>query len=119
MWDGAAVVLAGMAAATAGIAVAPPAAPLAALPLLGEAAGEDSLMLPRDAAMLALTLTSDSFLGPLLSATAGEGRGRAWGGFAGMESWLGESGSVGSFLSASILALVACTASSACFEDSS
>ncbi len=77
MWDGAAVVLAGIGVAAAGIALAPPAALLPALPLLGEAAGEASLMLPRDAAMLALTFTSDSFLGPLLSATAGEGRGRA------------------------------------------
>ncbi len=112
IWDGAAVALAGIAVAVAGIVVAPAAALLAALPLLAGAAGEDSLMLPKDAAMLALTLTSDNFLGPLLSGTAGEGLERAWGAFAGMESWLGDSGAGVSFFRASILALVAWTASS-------
>ena len=119
MWVGAAVGAAGMAVAAAGMAVAPAAGPLAALPLLAEAAGEDSLMLPREAAMLALTLTSDSFLGPLVSGAEGEGRGRVWGGFAGMESLLGESGTGVSFFKASMRALVACTASSVWHDDCS
>lgn len=112
MWDGAAVGVVGMAVAVAGMVVAPAAGPLAALPLLAGAAGEDSLMLPSEAAMLALTLTSDSFLGPLVSGAEGEGRGRVWGGLAGMESLLGDSGTGVSFFRASMRALVACTASS-------
>ena len=66
-----------MAVAAAGMAVAPAAGALAALPLLAGAAGEESLMFPSDAAIFALTFTSDSFLGPLVSRAAGEGRGRA------------------------------------------
>ena len=93
--------------------VAPVAGPLAAPTLLLGATGEESLMLPSDAAMLALTLTSDSFLGPLASGTEVGGRGRGWEGLAGMESLLGDSGTGVSFLRASMRALVACTASSA------
>lgn len=114
MWDGAAVGAAGIAEPVAGIAVVPAAGPLAATPLLlAGATGEDNLMLPSDAAMLALTLTSDSFLGPLASGTEVGGRGHGWGGLAGIESLLGESGMEASFLRASMRALVACTASSA------
>lgn len=69
MWDG-------VAEGAAGMAVAPPAGPLAALPLLAGAAEGVNLIFPRDAAMLALTFTSDSFLGPLVSGAEGEGRGR-------------------------------------------
>ena len=112
MWDGAAVGAVGMAVAAAGMAVAPAAGPLAALPLLAGAAEGDSLMLPSEAAMLALTLTSDSFLGALVSGADGEARGRVWGGLAGMESLLGDSGTGVSFFRASMRALVACTASS-------
>ena len=107
----------GPAGVDAGMAVAPEAAPLAATtpPLLaaGLEAGLDSFKLPREAAMFALTLTSDSLLAPLASGRAG-GLERAWGAFAGMESLLlGESGTGPSFLRASMRALVACTASSA------
>lgn len=102
MWEGAAGV-------APDVALAPVAAPLAGA--AGLEAGLASLRLPKEAAMLALTLTSDSFLGPLLSGR-GPGLGRAWGGLAGMESFPGESGTEFWFFNASMRALVACTASS-------
>ena len=109
MWEGAA----GLVSDTA---LAPAAAPLADPPPLVGAAGLEAglanLMLPKEAAMLALTLMSDSFLGALFSGRAA-GLGRGWGGLAGMESLLGESGAGVSFFKASMRALVACTASSA------